>query len=374
MALPPGREPIPVQGITADSNPRLAEVSGELAAWIDYLLHPESHDGPRVYRPTAAQGDEAGADVELPWSDVTFEDEGRFATISVLEDYMYDTSVFFTAAQSVSGVRSDVMETAFDKLTQGVLTWDKDGRAHAPAEQDGDDAGKGEKERPPPATKYAELFSVRSDWAQMRKTWTAPEDNLAQQYESDFLDFQLYTENATYVMAEHLVRYRAIMHRAGEDILALMETLVKLCPRASTAPGATDPGGTSLDVFSIVVTGLVVAATTVLTAGAGGVTAAVVLGSAAVEMAGEAVKTAEEKKAPKQRLLLEDKMYLRDVVPQYLDGVNKIERDVAEAVLDLRDNLRRELDGLRQTRQYPVNGVGPETGAVPQIDDYKLIT
>jgi hypothetical protein len=334
VALPPGREPIPVPGITADSNPRLAEVSGELAAWIDYLLQPESHDGPRIYRPTAAEGSEAGADVELPWSDVTFEDEGRFATVSVLEDYAYDTSVFFTAAQSVSGVRSDVMEPAFDKLTQGVLTWDKEGRAHA---EDGDDAGKGEKERPPPATKYAELFSVRANWAQMRKTWLAPEDNLAQQYENDFLDFQLYTENSTYVVAEHLVRYRATMHSAGEDILALMETLVKLCPRASTAPGATEPGTTTLDVFSIIVTGLVVAATTVLTAGAGGVTTAVVLGSAAVEMAGEAGKTAEEKKAPQQRLLLEDKMYLRDVVRQYLDGVDKIERDVAEAILDLRE-------------------------------------
>ena len=374
MALPPGREPIPVQGITADSNPRLAEVSGELAAWIDYLLHPESHDGPRIYRPTAAQGSESGADVELPWSDVTFEDEGRFTTISVLEDYAYDTNVFFTAAQSVSGVRSDVMGPAFDKLTQGVLTWDKDGRAHAPAEKEGDDAGMGEEERPPPATKYAELFAVRANWMQIRKTWTAPEENLAHQYESDFLDFQLYTENSTYVVAEHLVRYRAIMHKAGEDILALMEALVTLCPRASTAPGATVPGATTLDVFSIVVTGLVVAATTVLTAGSGGVTMAVVLGSAAIEMAGETAKTAEEKKTPQQRLLLEDKMYLRDVVRQYLDGVNKIERDVAEAILDLRDNLRRELDGLRQGRQYPVNGVGPETGAVPQIDDYKLIT
>ncbi|MFI7677080.1 hypothetical protein [Actinophytocola sp. NPDC049390] len=361
MALPPGCEPIPVDGIRAEINPRMAEVAAELNAWIQYLLQPESNDGPRIYRQRGATGSPP-SDLEMAYRVPRLDDQANiYDTVSVLEDFAGDPGCFFRPAQAVCGIDTEVIEETFVKLVDGVLTWHREGAPSMPRTET-TETKKDQEPWPVPDMKYMDVTDTRINWLVMRKSWVAREDLWAHEYERDFLDYQMRTENCLYAVAEHLVRYRAIMHKAGEDVVTLMEGLIRLCPRPAPADVQI-----SADVKSIVVTGIVAAAATVLTAGAGGVTAAVLLGATAVEMAGEAVKTASAKKD----LVVGNKDYLRDVVREYLKNVEQIEREVAEALTDLGDSLRRRLDQIRQVREYKSYGESPLTDKVPFFDDYR---
>lgn len=359
VGLPPGRAAIPVQGIEADANPKLAQSAGELNAWLDYLLHPGTHDGPRIYRPLHPETAPDATDFESPRRmppadrDAPYEDPREYETQSVLKDLAGDTGEFFKAAQAVSGFRTDIIETTFDKLTKGCLTYDN---------PDDVAATNGKIDDLPP-TRYPELHPARANWMEMRKTWVAPESVYAHKFEHDILNYQLVTENCLYAIAEHLVRYRAILHKAGEDIQALMNAMVEMCPKPKP------PGEGTFDLMSVLVTGIVALTTTVITAGSGGVTAGALLVSLVAEMLGEGVKTAEQK-VPENKLLLENKYYLADVARQYFDGVNKIERDASDATKALFANLRGELDGLRRLREYRPKQGGSTATTVPFFRDY----
>ena len=361
MALPPGCEPIPVDGIRAEINPRMAEAAAELNAWVQYLLHPESNDGPRIYRQNGVTGSNP-SDMEMAYRVHRLDDQATiYDTVSVLEEFADDPGCFFRSAQAVCGIDTEVIEETFVKLVDGVLTWHREGDPSM-TEAEAVNENKGQVPWTAPDMKYMDVTNTRITWVGMRKSWVAKEDVWAHRYEGGFLDYQMATENCLYAVAEHLVRFRAIMHKAGEDILALMEGLIRLCPRPAPAEVQV-----SVDVKSIVVTGIVAATTTVLTGGAAGVTAAVLLGAAAVEMAGEAVKTASAKKD----LVVGNKDYLRDVVREYLKDAEQIEREVAEALTDLGDSLRRRLDQIRQAREYRCYQESPITDKVPFFDDYR---
>ncbi|WP_460396214.1 hypothetical protein [Actinophytocola sediminis] len=347
-------------GIEESTNPRLSKASGELAAWVEFLLRPESNDGPRIYRPIPPMTPEMEAigEVESPYrmelreGAPQFDDPREYETISVLEDFAADTTVFHKAAQAVSGISTAMIEVTYDKLTKGCLTW-KDA-------EDAKDPGNGRVGD----ISYEEKNATRANWVAMRTGWTAIEAASAHAYEEDFLRYQVFTENAFFVVAEHLVRYRAVLHKAGEDILELVQAMVEMCPKK------VPEGQGGLNLFSVLVTGLVAAAATVIGAGSGGVTTPVLLGVVVTEMIGEAVKTAEVK-GTKNELVLDIHTYLRDTARQYLDQVDKIERDTAQAINDLRDSLRRQLDSLRQDRiQEVVPQSGETSGAVPRIGSY----
>lgn len=360
MALPPGCEPIPVVGIRAEINPRMAEVAGELNAWVRYLLQPETNDGPRIYRQRGVTGS-SPSDMEMPDRVPRLDDQDNiYDTVSALDEFAGDPECFFRPAQAVCGIDTEVIEETFLKLVDGVLTWHREGDPSMPKAETANE--KGQFPSRVPDMKYMDVTDTRINWVGMRKSWVAREDHWAHEYERDFLDYQMRTENCLYAVAEHLVRFRAIMHRAGADVLALMEGLIRLCPRPAPADVQV-----AVDVKSIVVTGIVAATATVLTGGAGGVTAAVLLGATAVEMAGEAVKTASVKK----ELVLGNKDHLRDVVREYLKNAEQIEREVAEALTDLGDSLRRRLDQIRQVREYKCYDESPLTDKVPFFDDYR---
>jgi hypothetical protein len=365
MALPPGCAPIPVAGINPEINPLMARAAGELNAWIDYLLRPESHDGPRIYRPrpgTSGREFESVLRIPLSMPDVPYENPDKYETASVLEEFAGDTAQFFRSAQAVCGIRTATIEPVFTKLVDGFLTWSRDGEPRVPA-SDPHDPGKGQQPAPVPDMKYRDVTDTRINWVNMRKSWVAPEDSWAHEYERDFLDYQMRTENCLYAVAEHLIRYRAILDKAGEDILALMEALTRLCPRP-----APNPGG-SPDLMSIVVTGIVAVATTVITGGGSAPTAAVLFGSAVTEMVGEAVKTAG--RGAEKELVLDDADFLRDVAKEYLRSVEQIEREVADALTELRDSLGRRLDQIRQAREYKPYSYSEITDGVPFFDNYR---
>lgn len=343
MVLPPGRDGLPVSGINNDTDSELARAAGELNAWIEYLLHPETNDGPRIYR--YRQPANPG-ETELAHRNEHQESRPEeYQTVSVLERYAGGKDAFFRPAQAVGGISEPVINQTYDKLTQGFFTWE------------GLD-GLGEP-KPRIAAQYQEMSRARDNWQQMRKTWEGLEDNAAHDFEGDFIDFQLYTENCIYVVAEHLVRYRAIFEKASEDITNLM---FGLTDKFATFDPRPSGAGVSFDILSIVVTGFVAATTTVITGGAGTAMAAVALATA-VDALGEAVKTAEPN--PKTEYHLESREHLRDVAQQYLDAVNKIERDVAAAVKSLYESLHNDVNELRAARNK-----GETAKSVPRYRDY----
>lgn len=360
MGLPPGRDAIPVPGIEATTNPRLSKAAGELAAWIDFLLHPESNDGPRIYRPIPPMTPEMETigEVESPHrmelreGAPQFDDPREYETASVLEEFAGDTSVLVKSAQAVSGISTAVIEHTYDKLTKGCLTWTDPNDTKNP--------GNGRIGN----TAYEEKNATRANWIAMRTGWTALEALSAHAYEEDFLRYQVYTENALYVVAEHLARYRAIMHKAGEDVLELVQAMVEMCPK----PNPSEQG--NFNLLSVLVTGIVATAATIIGAGSGGVTTPVLLGVVVTEMIGETVKTAEGK-GTKNELRLTNHEYLRDTAKEYIEGVGRIERQTAEAITSLRDSLRRDLDRLRSERVHEgVPRSGQMSDDVPMIGDY----
>jgi hypothetical protein len=361
VVLPPGRIPSPVPGIGPTTEPELYRATGELNAWIDYLLHPGANDGPRIYRPRGT-AEASGSDLEMSSRVDNLDAQPHlYDTVSVIDDLSNDPAAFFRVAQAVSGVIESTIENSYRKLTVGYLTWGGAGAG------EGDIPGVDREKLPvrPPVTnvRYPELHPARANWMQMRigAGWISRENLAAHEYENDFIPFQVYTENCAYVVAEHLARYRAVFLEASENVAALTDGLTR---RFAAAVERGDPVA-DVDLVSIVVTALVAAVTTVIT---GTPTTAVTLGAAAVEALGEAVKTAEPR-----RLAVEEHPRLRDTAKQFLDEVDTIEREVAEAIRRLGDNLRVELDRLRDLQRHEViPASGKMSTSVPFFREYMV--
>jgi hypothetical protein len=348
MSLPPGRNPLPVAGINGDTDPELAKAAAELNAWIDYLSHPESHDGPRVYRERGPAG-QPPIDSEMPRRMPNLDEQaGKYTVVPTLDGYQGDPEQFFRPAQAVSGVNESLLESTFMKLTEGCLTWTRADRRIDKEPQAGSHGAD---------LRYPELHPARLNWMQMRKDFRGRLDNAAHEFENDFIKYQVHTENCVYVVAEHIARYRAIFKQASEDMAKLMTALSETFAKHNWYGGA----GFTIDVKSVVITGVVAAVTTVIS---GGITVAKALASVVTEIVGEAGKTAESKP-------IQDSYHLRDSARQYLDAVAKIERDTAEAIRLLYESLRRQVDEIRQLRQYQARPDSAGTSMwVPHYKDY----
>jgi hypothetical protein len=356
MALPPGySEGKPVDGINATTDPELARAAGELNAWLDYLFHPERHDGPRIYRGHGV--DRSGhqiEDSEMPRRMENLDEDSQYTTVSILDGYLADPGVFFRPAQAVSGISDSVIDATYKKLAVGCLTWTSKNRK---ASKSSGDPG-----QPVTNVHYPEMHPARINWMEMRNGWFGRTRLAAHEYENDFIPFQVYTENCFYVVAEHVVRYRVIFKKASEDITKSMFALTDTFAKHDWYGGGD---GIKFDLWSIVVTSVVAAATTVVSGGAA--LPAIVL----IEAVGETLKTAERDPKEKAQLLIEDHYHLRDSAKQYVDLVTKIERDTVDAVKQLYESLRVEVDKLRDQRKYQVtpNSTG-ESMWVPRLRDY----
>jgi hypothetical protein len=280
------------------------------------------------------------------------DDDRGYETVSVIDGFAADPSAFFGPAQAVSGINESTVQEMYEKLTHGYFTWTAPGQGQATGGN------------PVTNVRYPEVNPTRLNWMTMRAGWAGPQNTSAYEYEGDFIRFQVFTENCFYVVAEHMVRYRAIFKKACEDITALMNALTD-----KFANPAVYGNGITFEWPSIIITGLVVVVTTVITEGAG-TTVGITLAAAVVEMLGEAGKTAKSN-GTETHHVLDGHTHLRDTVKQYLDAVNKIEHDTAEAIKQLYESLRVEVDKLRDARQYEaVPNTGTKTMWVPQFRDY----
>lgn len=347
MVLPPGRDPVSVPGFDASVNPKLTRAAGEVAAWVDYLLHPQDNDGPRVYR-------HRFGDPDSPFPSRNEDLDSRsdeYETVSILEDFAGDREALLRPVQAIAGLRHELIANTYDKLLKGYFTLSDDDRG----------PGKG-------AIKnfhYEEVSWARFYWFQMRTGWAGSQANAAALYEEGFIKFQVGTENCVYVVAEHLARYWAIFDKAGEDLLELMDAFTEEC--ASYDPNAGS--GLTLDIMSIVVGAVIAVTTTVITGGVG-TTVVQALRSAASATVSKTLN--EVTRAQEKNLVLDKHRHLQDTAKQYVAGIEAIEREVADAITELRDHLRVELDDTRDRRRYEI---GLDTGvfseSVPHVADFK---
>lgn len=350
MVLPPGRDAVSVPGFDEAVNPRLTRAAGEVAAWVDYLLHPHGNDGPRVYRSRFGEGDSP-----FPNRNEDMDSKSNeYETVSILEKFAADPNVFLRAVQAIAGLRQELVSETYDKLLKGYFTWSRSDRGPGPDAISSDEV-----------VHYAEMNPARLDWMQMRTGWEGKQANAAFLYEEAFIRFQVVTENCLYVVAEHLVRYWAIFDKAGKDLLELMDAFTEEC--ASYDPTRTDSGYT-VDIMSVVVSAMIAVTVTVITSGTA--TVGAVLKTAASTALSKTLN--DPTPAQEKRLALEKHYHLRDTAQQYLDGIEAIEREVSAAVTELGDHLRRELDEVRGLRRYEI---GRDTGtfadSIPHVADFK---
>lgn len=357
MSLPPGASPIPVDGVSEKTDPQLAKAASELNAWIHYLTHPESNDGPRIYadRSLSATGE---SDSELPRRAENLDADSQYETQSVLRDFAGDLDQFFRPVRAIAGIDEEKINQTYLKLTEGCFTFTDPGRK---AEDSGQRNG-----QPVTDVRYPELHPARLNWMQMRKSWYGKEDNAAHEFENDYIAYSVYTENLFYIVATNLVRYRAIFKKAGEDMVKLMNALMERFGRRD--PYDDGGGGLEFDWKSIAVSAIVAAVGTVVSGGAAG---PVVFGLVVTEVLGEAVKTGKGTGKEKQFQLGND-YHLGEIAKKYVAEAKKIEDDVADAVTKLYAQMRDELDELREKRKYqpkPSDG-GQESMWVPHYKDY----
>lgn len=323
MSLPPGYSAMPVAGIDATNDPELAKAAAEVNAWVQYLLHPETHDGPRMIVNPGAYGEDGyngrlveDVIAESPNADDPTELDGNSAgeVRPILDEHKGDPGVFFRVAKAISGVKASTMEPAYNALARGTLTWSGDRQppeGHLPASD---------------ALRYAELHPARGDWREMRKTWDCQESWAADEYENDFIGYQVRIENAMHLVAEYLAKYRAAFAQASKDLAQLMTRFTEIC-------GAHDftgpPAGSTKDVdwSTVAISSVVGAAVTVLTGGTAAAVGIALIGDVVV-----ATLTAAEKGGQQTPRKLADSHFLCDVANDFLEEADRIERELAEAI------------------------------------------
>jgi hypothetical protein len=361
VALPPNRQPIPVPSINATTDPALAKAAAELNAWIDYLAHPETNNGPRIYRPVAGREltPDGGTRHDIPSPrPVDTEADPNYHLVSALDSYTTNPSELFKAGEAVSGVSEAAINEAYAALTQGCFTFPPSATQSPSAPPPGNPGG--------PVRDgglYGELSQIRVDWMAMRHSMTSTEHNHAQLFEDDLIRFQVYVENGYLRVAEHLVKYRAIFQKAGEDMAKLMDALTQ---RFATY-GQDE--GISIDLRSFLLTGLVEVACAVITGGLSTVFRVKTIAEVATQMVGDAGKTAKDN-GQETNNPIDHHPLIVNTVKQYLDAMAKIERETATAISDLSFDLHTKLAELEQRRQHQNRLTGCTSNTAPQFLDY----
>jgi hypothetical protein len=361
MVLPPGRQPIPWPGINATTDPVLAKAAAELNAWVDYLAHPETNGGPRIYRPVPGREltPDMGTRHDIPSPRAVDTDaDPNYHVVSALEGYATDPSELFKAAEAVSGVSEAAINEAYAALTQGCFTFPP--ADHSPSAPP---PGEGPSIPDRDGDLYGELSQIRVDWVTMRLSIVSTEGIHAQLFEDALISFQVYVENGYLRVAEHLVKYRAIFQQAGEDMAKLMDALTQRF--ASYGQGK----GLEIDLRSFLLTGLVEVACAVITGGASSAFRVMTIAEVATQMVGDAGKTAKDKgQEPKNPI--DDHPLIVDTVKQYLEAMAAIERNTASAISDLSLHLHTKLVELEQRRLYPNQLTHTNSTMAPQFLDY----
>jgi hypothetical protein len=363
MVLPPGRQPIPWPGINATTDPVLAKAAAELNAWVDYLAHPETNGGPRIYRPVPGREltPDMGTRHDIPSPRaVDTEADPHYHVVSALEGYAADPSELFKAAEAVSGVSETAINEAYAALTQGCFTFPPPA-THSPSASPPNTSDTGGPVRD--GEMYGELNQIRVDWVNMRLSIISPEGIYSQLFEDDLIRFQVYVENGYLRVAEHLVKYRAIFQQAGEDMAKVMDALTQRF--ATYGQGK----GVGIDLRSFLLTGLVEVACAVITGGVSAAFRVMTIAEVATQMVGDAGKTAkgngQETNNP-----IDDHPLIVDTVKQYLDAMAKIERDMAAAISDLSLHLHTKVVELEQRRLFQNRLTHVNSNMAPQFLDY----
>lgn len=358
MALPPGRGPIPVAGINAATDPEMAKAAAELNSWIDYLSHPETNNGPRLYRPVVAKNIDNQTLVDMPSAQpIDLENDPNYRLTSALDGFATMPDEFFISAKAIAGIDEGAISRGYDALAKGCFTFPPpSGLAANPNPAGGTKSVTGDNQF------YDELDVIRIDWNSMIDGWTAPEHLDSQLFQDDVIRFQVYVENGFLRIAEALVKYRMIYKKASQAMAVQMDGLTKRF--------ATYQQNAALDIDwkSVVLTGITSLVCAVISGGAGAVLEVATLAEAGADMLGEGGKTT--KPAPTEENPIDDHPFIKDTVIQYVAHMAKIEKDAASAINDLWMNLNSRTGELEQARRYTNKDTNVSSDSAPQFMDY----
>jgi hypothetical protein len=168
---------------------------------------------------------------------------------------------------------------------------------------------------------------------------------------------ELYLENGFLRVAESLVKYRAIHQQAGKDIAKQMDGVTERFSKYQQS------GDFSIDLKSLILTGIVEMGCAVLTGGLSAAFKVKSVGEAAIQMIGDGGKTYKENR-------IDDNPLIFDTVKQYVAAVNQIESDAARAISDLWLDLHTRLAELENGRRYTNLNTKVSSDSAPQFMDY----
>ena len=194
----------------------------------------------------------------------------------------------------------------------------------------------------------------------MRHDWTGWEFQDAQLYEDDLIRFQVYVENGFLRVAEALVKYRAIHQQAGKDIARQMDGVTERFTEYQQSAG-----GLSIDLKSLILTGIVEIGCAILTDGLSEAFEVESLAAASTQVIGDGAKTAQY-----QEHEIGDNPLIFDTVRQYVAAVNQIEAEAARAIGDLALDVHSRLGELENGRRYTNLNTGASSNSAPQFLDY----
>ncbi|WP_143230515.1 hypothetical protein [Actinosynnema sp. ALI-1.44] len=334
MVSPPGRDPdVSHWSVVPPVDDHMKDAVGDLAAWVDYLLTPDSHDGPRIH---ACQ--HPGCDYVFRWHkrDPTIENNpsGPLYTHTVganhLEGFQAESVLrgldphhFFYAASALSGMWQEapggiaaVYELLCVKFLLNGATKDKEQDTYFLQEV--------------PVPEGRE--TIRDDLAFMRKPWLRPHEEKAYVYEKDIVDFAIGHEACMYVLAEALAKYRAIFLEARNHVRDLMNELTERFDQMLKE--STAPTPVSINWYGLVFTGIVNAVITVATGGQNAVLAG------AIALAADAVTKVDGATE------IEGSDWA-ELSKSFFDKMDSIGDDVFMAVGDLNNKLAAQLDKIK---------------------------
>lgn len=239
---PPDRQPDPGHPAIQGLDPIFSHAP-EIAAWIEWLLHPEEHDGPRIiYGPNGPE------EIDGP---VYRSQPGPLPTGSTVIPGVYIEQMF-DPAFALTGQNMDLIADAYDNLN--YVWWH------------GDDQNN----------------QLNNGILTMLPSWDSDAKELAADYAGAILDFYTDHNKAIFRLAKCYLAYAGVIHEARQNMHRVMGALVKAFHHKQYA------GGNPWQDVALTALGAV--ATAALTLGAGATVAATAWATAFVTVTTEVAK------------------------------------------------------------------------------------
>lgn len=312
-------------------NDDLQHTMAEYAAWIDYLVHYEGHDGPRRIRfingNRMADG-RTEVDLNKPADQPLIKEGEHYEVIGSVLDGT-DPSTVHEAVLAVAGCSPSVLGEAYNGVATGYLCVGGDGM---PDDQDSGASAESE---------YPMLLPLSSDFAEMRKGWIEEGNAKAHDWEQRWIRFAVGNENAFLAIAEAFALYEAVYLEARRSLDEAVKALIaRFEAKVATSPAEAPADGPNW--FAALIAGAGVVSVTIVTGGATlpWLAAAGAIGTATAALQEQAGKSPTRYEAA-------DPGRWRDLLHGFCEEITRQLEQFAGEIDSIRQNLVSRIAGIR---------------------------